>query len=110
VPSVSSLSLSRVTADGQEPGVSWGELAASEHSGIEGRQMAVPGGSAAEVDPSTSADPEATLVAEGAPARGVLHGGRLRVTMTALTPRMLADRPDSPVALDPSPTLVRRTP
>jgi EmrB/QacA subfamily drug resistance transporter len=35
-------------------------------------------------DPSTTSDPEATLIAEGAPDHALIHGGRLRLTMGAL--------------------------
>lgn len=35
-------------------------------------------------DPSTTSDPEATLIAEGAPEHALIHGGRLRLTMGAL--------------------------
>ncbi len=35
-------------------------------------------------DPSTTADPEATLIAEGAPDHELIHGGRLGLTMFAL--------------------------
>lgn len=37
-----------------------------------------------EPDPSTTADPEATLIAEGAPSHDLIHGGRLRLVMAAL--------------------------
>ena len=37
-----------------------------------------------EPDPSTTPDPEATLIAEGAPDHELIHGGRLKLTMTAL--------------------------
>jgi EmrB/QacA subfamily drug resistance transporter len=40
--------------------------------------------SAHEPDPSNTSDPEATLIAEGAPDHDLIHGGRLRVVMSAL--------------------------
>ena len=37
-----------------------------------------------EPDPSTTIDPEATLIAEGAPDHDLIHGGRLGLTIAAL--------------------------
>jgi len=37
-----------------------------------------------EPDPSTTLDPEATLIAEGAPDHDMIHGGRLGLTIAAL--------------------------
>ena len=37
-----------------------------------------------EPDPSETADPEATLIAEGAPDHALIHGGRLNLTLGAL--------------------------
>ncbi len=37
-----------------------------------------------EPDPSTTPDPEATLIAEGAPSHDLIHGGRLGLVMAAL--------------------------
>ena len=37
-----------------------------------------------EPDPSATADPEATLIAEGAPDHALIHGGRLKLTLGAL--------------------------
>lgn len=42
-----------------------------------------------EPDPSTTPDPEATLIAEGAPDHELIHGGRLGLTITALMLTML---------------------
>ncbi len=42
-----------------------------------------------EPDPSSTTDPEATLIAEGAPDHELIHGGRLGLTMTALMLTML---------------------
>lgn len=42
-----------------------------------------------EPGPSMTEDPEATLIAEGAPDHELIHGGRLKLTMTALMLTML---------------------